>query len=433
MSKLERYSSYRDSGVEWIGKIPSDWKAIPLKACTEIKSIKNASNLELLSVYLELGVIRFKDITQKRTNVTSTDLSDYQIVNPGDLVLNNQQAWRGSVGVSKYKGIVSPAYIVLKLSELFNSDFANFYFRTGLVVSQYLINSRGVGTIQRNLYWAHLKQTYICIPPIDEQIKIASFLNTKTEQLDKAIKQKEQLIEQLKERRQILINDAVTKGLDKTVDMKDSGVEWIGKIPEHWEVKKLRYIGNTQNGISAGAEYFGSGFPFINYGDVYKNIELPKVVSGLANSSKEDRNTYSILKGDVFFTRTSETAIEIGFSSTCTETFNNAIFSGFLIRFRPNKKLYEGYSKFYFRSSIHRAYFVKEMNLVIRASLSQELLKNLPVILPPRDEQIKISNYIEKNNWKIDKAINLQQQQITKLKEYKTTLIDSVVTGKVRV
>ena len=199
------------------------------------------------------------------------------LVESGDLVLNNQQAWRGSVGVSFYaKGIVSPAYIVLMLSKKLYSSFANYYFRNGLTVSQYLINSRGVGTIQRNLYWSHLKQTYIGIPPKEEQINIANFLDKKTAQINEAIRQKEKLISLLKERRQVIIHKAVTQGLEATVKMKDSGVEWIGKIPEHWEVKAMRYLGNTQNGISAGAEYFGKGFPFISYGDVYKNIELPQ-------------------------------------------------------------------------------------------------------------------------------------------------------------
>ncbi|MGJ0321555.1 restriction endonuclease subunit S [Aliarcobacter cryaerophilus] len=207
---LDKDVEMMDSGVEWIGKIPKHWGILPLKACTKLKSIKNVPDLELLSVYLDLGVIRFKDVEQKRTNVTSIDLSDYQLVEKGDFVLNNQQAWRGSVGVSKYKGIISPAYIVLELSDKFNFIFANYYFRNKLTVSQYLINSKGVGTIQRNLYWGSLKQTYISIPPKNEQIKIVEYIENQTSKIDIAIELQQNYISKLKEYKASLIDSVVT-------------------------------------------------------------------------------------------------------------------------------------------------------------------------------------------------------------------------------
>ena len=216
--------------------------------------------------------------------------------------------------------------------------------------------------------------------------------------------------------------------------MRDSGVEWIGEVPEHWEIKRLRYIGTTQNGISAGAEYFGTGYPFVSYSDAYNNRELPCNVKDLAKSSVQDREQYSVEKGDVLFTRTSETVEEIGFASTCMETIENSTFAGFLIRFRPqNRFLIPGYSKFYFSAQLHRAYFIGEMNLVIRASLSQELLKKLPVIIPPKTEQKLIFDFLETTSTKFENAVTLLQQQIDKLKEYESILISSVVTGKIKV
>src|SRR5690606_22785261 len=160
----------------------------------------------------------------------------------GDLVLNNQQAWRGSVGVSRYKGIVSPAYLVLSLSEKIDADFADYFFRDSAMVSQYLISSKGVGTIQRNLYWGHLRRANIALPPKEEQAAIAKFLDIKTAQIDKAIGIKEKQIELLQERRQILIHNAVTRGLNPDAPMKDSGVEWIGEIPAHWEVESFKSV-----------------------------------------------------------------------------------------------------------------------------------------------------------------------------------------------
>lgn len=432
---FEKYDAYKDSALPSFGNVPKHWDIVPLCSITTLKSITNVVNEELLSVYLDKGVIRFDDVTEKRTNVTSLDLSKYQLVEEGDFVLNNQQAWRGSVGVSIYRGIVSPAYLVLKLSPKVDAKFANYFFRNSAMVSQYLINSKGVGTIQRNLYWQHLKRSDVVLPPREEQIEIAEFLNQKTSEIDQAIAIKERQIALLNERKQIVIQKAVTQGLDPNVPMKDSGVEWIGQIPEHWTVSKIRYLGTTQNGISAGGDYFGSGYPFVSYGDVYKNRVLPTEVEGLAQSNLSDQKSFSVKEGDIFFTRTSETIEEIGFTSVCFRTIDKAVFAGFLIRFRPSKKaqLLKEFSKYYFSSAMMRIYFVKEMNLVIRASLSQDLLKNLDVLLPPISEQKKIFEYLENVTEKIDLAISVKQSEIEKLKEYKTTLINDAVTGKIKV
>jgi len=177
---------------------------------------------------------------------------------------------------------------------------------------------------------------------------------------------------------------------------KYSGIEWIGEIPEHWGISKLRYIGSCQNGISAGADYFGSGFPFLTYGDVYRHREVPEDFSGLAKSSNIDQQRYSVQEGDVFFTRTSETVEEIGIASTCLKPVEQATFAGFLIRFRPNKEhLFAGFSKYFFRSYLQRKFFVSKMNLVTRASLGQDLLKEHPVFIIPLEEQVQIANFLD--------------------------------------
>ena len=262
-TKLKKYSNYKDSGVVSLGDIPNHWQILPLFTITELKSVTNQTENDLLSIYLDLGVVRFSDVKEKRTNATSKDLSKYQLVEPGDFVLNNQQAWRGSVGVSKYKGIISPAYIVLSLSEKLNTSFANYFFRDRSMVTQYLINSKGVGSIQRNLYYPYLRRANISLPPLQEQTAIAKFLDDKTQKIDEAIAIKQQQIALLQERQQILIQNAVTGKIiwsekeqkmiplvQSGVESKDSGVEWIGDIPEHWEVKRLKHIGNSIIGLN---------------------------------------------------------------------------------------------------------------------------------------------------------------------------------------
>ncbi len=217
--------------------------------------------------------------------------------------------------------------------------------------------------------------------------------------------------------------------MERYSEYKDSGVQWLGEIPRHWKTMRLGLLGECSNGVSKGGDYFGEGYPFVSYSDVYKNIELPHKVEGLANSTDEDRQRYSVEYGDVFFTRTSETIQEIGFSSTCLKTIPNAVFAGFLIRFRPTTSaLIPEFSKYYFRCNNLRSFYVTRMNLVTRASLSQSLLRQLNVTIPPVEEQYSIVSYLDERCGKIDKMLEGKQKQIELLAEMKQRIIADAVT-----
>lgn len=200
----------KDSGIPWIGMIPEHWEVYRFATICTAKSIKNCENEELLSVYLDRGVIKFSEDTSRRTNPTSKDLSNYQLVEYGDFVLNNQQAWRGSVGVSKYRGIISPAYFIFTLSPLLDTDFANILFRSKSIVAYYYICSKGIGSIQRNLDWPALKQKKVPLPPLDEQRAIVAHIEEKCNKVNSLITELEGEIEYLKEYKQKLIADCVT-------------------------------------------------------------------------------------------------------------------------------------------------------------------------------------------------------------------------------
>lgn len=430
--RSRRYDSYKDSGVEWLGDIPEHWEVFPLFALTQLKSITNCVGEELLSVYLDKGVIRFSDVTAKRTNVTSLDLSKYQLVEQGDFVLNNQQAWRGSVGVSSYRGIVSPAYIVLKLRESLNPSFANYLFRDGSMVSQYLINSKGVGTIQRNLYWPSLRRSSISLPPLPEQTAIAQFLDDKTTKIDEAIAIKQQQIALLKERKQILIHKAVTRGVTSSaVEMKDSGVEWIGEIPEHWEVSRLK---NHMNMIT--------GFPFKSDKYVDKGIKLARginVKEGVLDWKDtrywpkiEDHLIDYLLKdGDVLIamdgSKVGKNFCQIKDSDLPILLLQR------VARLRPKESLLSDFLYFNIvnRSFLQWVEMTKTDPMVPHISPAD--IKNFLITIPPLSEQKEIANYIETASTKIETAMSLKEQEISKLQEYKSSLINSVVTGKVRV
>lgn len=431
---MKKYDTYKDSGIEWIGEIPEKWKIGRVKQAF-IRSKEKAlqDNPTILSLTSRGVVVR--DMSQNDGQIAESYF-EYNKVESGDLLLNPMDLVTNAFSfVSNYNGVISPAYFNLKNKLTYCSDYYKYYFQLQYWNYSFFHHGKGVSIEHRwTLNEETLKAFPIPIPSEIEQQVIAKYLDQKTKEIDLLIIQKEKQITLFEEEKQAVINHVVTKGLNTDVELKDSEIDWLGDIPEYWDVKRLRYLGVCQNGISQSADYFGSGFPFINYGDVYKNFVLPETASGLANSTDSDQETYSVQEGDVFFTRTSETIEEIGLTSTCLKTIEKAVFSGFLIRFRPKTdRLIARFSKYYFRAHIHRKFFVKEMNLVTRASLSQELLKKLPVLLPPKEEQIEIADYLDQYISNVDSKIEKTIRLIESLKEYRTALISEVVTGKIKV
>ena len=211
---IEPNAPMKFSGTKLLGDIPEHWETAPLVSMAKEKSICDCTELQLLSVYLDEGVIPFAQKDEKRTNATSKDLSKYQRVDPGDFVLNNQQAWRGSVGVSFDTGIVSPAYIVLQMDDTLNREYANYLLRSRGMVDQYLVISRGVGSIHRNIYWSSLKRVIVPIPPKEEQERIVAYLKETVIKMQNAILYLTKEVETLEEYKTKLIADVVTGKID---------------------------------------------------------------------------------------------------------------------------------------------------------------------------------------------------------------------------
>ena len=293
------------------------------------------------------------------------------------------------------------------------------------------VQPKSIGSVIQFIKLGDLLNFNITLPSIEQQTIISNYLEFKIIQIDAILSKTRSSIEEYKKLKQAVITQAVTKGVRGEREMKDSGIDYIGQIPAKWVLGKLRNVGDTQNGISKSSEFFGKGFPFVSYSDVYKNYSLPFAVSGLVESTPEEQERYSVKEGDIFFTRTSETIEEVGFSCVCEKDIPNATFAGFLIRVRPfSDKLHTPYAKYYFRSTHLRFYLVKEMNLVTRASLGQSLLKSMPVLLPPLEEQKEIADYLDAKCAEIDRLIAKKEQLVKELESYKKSLIYEVVTGK---
>ena len=432
---------FKDSGVEWIGEIPTDWSIGRIKYNFYLKGRIGWQGLKA-DEFVDNGPFLVTGTDFENGNVNWSKcyhISEERYmeapeihVENGDLLVTKD----GTVGKVAYinnkpekVSLNSHLLLIRPNSQLYYNKFL-FWVIQSPIFDKYFSLSQN-GTIMASLSQEKINNFSFPLPGMETQQCIADYLDRKCSQIDAIIARQQEVIEKLKAYKLSVITEAVTKGLNPDVPMKDSGIDFIGSIPEAWRICRLRNIGTLQNGISKSGESFGHGFPFVSYGDVYRNFSLPVQVAGLIDSSDEERRNYSVESGDIFFTRTSETIEEVGFSSVCEETIPDATFAGFLIRVRPfTDDLVPKFAKYYFRSNHHRYYLVKQMNLVTRASLGQDLLKSMPVLVPPKDEQISIAAYLDKKCGAIESSIEYKQRVIERLTAYKKSLIHEVVTGK---
>ncbi len=417
MSKLEKYPKYKDSGVEWIGEIPEHWELTRL-------GTKFFERKEKVSdkIFAPLSVTKQGVVPQLDSAAKTNDGDNRKLVKAGDFVINSRSDRKGSSGISELDGSVSLINIVLE-PHGFESKYCNYLLKSNGFIEEFYRNGHGiVADLWTTRYW-DMKSIIINIPPTEEQIRIANYLDKKTAQINKAISLKEQMIEQLKERRQILINDAVTKGLDKTVKMKDSGIEWIGEIPEEWEVKKLKYIFKEINERSETGEE--------------ELLSLSKYQGVIPKSSLEERA--GMAKTLVGYKKVYQNNLVINKMQAVNGLLAVSKIEGIT---SPDYSVYrtisDKYNIDYYGSLLNQSMYLSEFKKVVTGvmegfiRLYTDDLYNISVQVPPKEEQKKIVEYIEEQTKKIDHVVTLQQKQIKKLEEYKATLIDSVVTGKVR-
>jgi type I restriction enzyme, S subunit len=437
---MKSYSSYKDSGVKWIGEIPSHWDSKRLKHVSNFQSGYSFKS-EDFSLDEEIPVVRIGDIGDiidfnKCIKIPKTFLDEHRdfIIRKNDIMVGMTGGTIGKSGKYIYDepSLLNQRVCLLRNQSSILNGLLYHYVKSEIFKRYIFFYCYGGG--QDNIGREDIMNMVIPISSKETQTQIVSFLDTKTQKIDELIEKTEQKIKLLKEKRTSLINHCVTKGLYPDVDMKDSGVEWIGEIPRDWNIIPLKFVGDFQNGIGKGSEFFGSGFPFMNYGDVYNNEITPISVDGKVQSDEIERERYSVLRGDVFFTRTSESKDDIGVSSVCLKTLDESVFSGFVIRFRffDNSQIPE-YSRYHFQTHWKKVFIESKMNIVTRSSLSQQVLGQLPVLIPSNEQQIQIVEYLDEQTQKIDSTIEKETQRIELLKEYRQSLISEVVTGKVDV
>ena len=425
MAKFKRYDSYKNSGVEWLGEIPSHWEIVRLGSkFIERKEKVSDKDFKPLSV-TKTGVVPQLD------NAAKTDDGDNRkLVRKDDFVINSRSDRKGSSGLSKFEGSVSLINIVLKPLDI-NLEYSNFMLKCNGFIEEFYRNGHGiVADLWTTRFW-DMKSIMLPIPPKDEQEKIASYLDEKIAKIDASISGKEKFIELLKEQKQIIINDAVTKGLNKNAKFKNSGVEWLGEIPSHWEVVRLGSLGifSKGNGISRN-ELVADGIPAILYGDIYTKYNYQAIEIKNFISTETSLKAVKISENDILLTGSGETKDDIG---KCVVFKGKKAFAGGdIIIFKQDKN-----NSTFLAYSLNSSYSIMQKTIMAKGEIIvhiySSMLKELLLPLPPKDEQEKIVEYIENKISKIDKLLNLEQECIKSLKEYKASLIDSVVTGKVKV
>lgn len=408
--------------LTWLENIPKTWAIKPLLSVSKEKSAKS-SNGELLSVYLDRGVIRASD-GSLGTHAPSETMDNYQSIEPGDFVLNNQQAWRGSVGVSFEYGIISPAYLVLGLSEELDSRYSNYLFRSRPIVDQFMLASQGVGTIQRQIHAPSFKNVLTIVPPLETQKRIASFLDEKTKAIDELIAKKEKLIELLREKRQSFIANAVTKGLEPGAKMKASGMDWLGSIPATWEVRRFKFIFHLiKRSIHDEDETITA------FRDGIVTLRKNRREEGFTFAFKEV-GYQGVNKGDLVIHGMDGFAGAIGVSDSRGKA--TPVYS---ICNPVNGLASTKYYAYLLRTLALNGY-IASLSRGIRERSTEfkwNVIGNLRVVIPEYKVQKQIVDHLDLEMEKIARATELIGSQIEKLKEYRSSLIYSTVTGKIKI
>ncbi|MDQ7882033.1 restriction endonuclease subunit S [Atlantibacter hermannii] len=436
MAKYKTYPEYKDSGVEWLGEVPNHWKTVSISRLFSRIKRTGYTEKELLSVYRDYGVIP-KSSRDDNNNKPSEDLSPYQLVEPNDLVMNKMKAWQGSIAISEYEGIVSPAYFVYKpnniLFELAHPRYVHYLLRNPIYVTQYLSRSKGIRVNQWDLDPDEFRNIELLLPDKTEQEKIYSFLDHETAKIDNLIEKQQQLIELLKEKCQTVISHAVTKGLNPDVPMKDSGVEWLGEVPDHWELVPLKYLCNFSGGGTPTKDnlsyWQGGSVPWVSPKDMKsfwisetQDYVTPKAVSESSTNYIEEGSLLMVVRSGIL-QRNIPVAINI-----VKVTMNQDMKA---LRF--NERMKAHYAAYFINGNVNSLLLEWTKEGATVESIEHEYLANGLIPVPPIDEQHSIIKSISGQMIRFELLEEKALTGIRLLQERRTALISAAVTGKIDV
>lgn len=422
---LKPYPAYKDPGVPWLREVPDHWKVVPNRAAFKEIKEKGHPNEEMLSVTITQGVIRQASLLSDTSKKDSSneDKSKYKLVCPGDIAYNKMRAWQGAVGASNYRGIVSPAYIVVRPRENQNPRFFHYLFRTPAFTKEAERWSYGISSDQWSLRPEEFKQIYSCVPHLPEQTSIVRFLDYIDWRIRRYINANKRLITLLNEQKQCIIHQVVTRGLDPNVRLKPSGVEWLGDIPEHWEVRRLKWLVKNVN------DQTNHKLP----SDAYVALEHVEGWTGrLTIPDREivfDSQVKRFSPNDVLFGKLRPYLAKVTrpqMKGVCVGEFfvlriiDSRVLPEFIEHKLRSRQLIDLINSSTFGAKMPRADWNFVGNVAISYPANQE--EQQRILTEIQNRTLEIQNVIDRSNCEIDL-----------LREYRTRLIADVVTGKLDV
>ena len=433
MVNLPKYDKYKNSGLEWLGEVPEHWQILRTKNIFRLITnfAPKNNNEELLSVYSDIGVKPRKELEERGNKASTTD--GYWIVKKGDFIVNKLLAWMGGIGLSEYDGVTSPAYDILRAYKPVNNKFYHYLFRNPICLNKLKQHSKGIMEMRLRLYFDEFGKIQLPYPPVEEQHKIVNFLDQKTEEIDRAIAHKKRLIELLEEQKNILINQAVTKGLNPNAPMKDTGINELGIIPKSWKLKRLKFaVNKIYDCKNRTPEYSKEGKYFV--------IRTSNVRSGkidLENGFYTDTENFiewtqkgKPMSGELVFTREApagEVAIIPDYPEMCLGQRMMGI--------KPNEnEVLSDFLLYFLQSEVLKKYVEINSAGSTVSHLRVSQVFNIPVAYPySSKEQLIISNYCKKIINLTNNISDAVQKQLNKLTELKQILVAEAVTGKIKI
>jgi len=411
----------KNSGVEWIGNIPSEWRIGRVKNAFTRKNEK-AHQEEPTILSLARSGVKIRDLSTGEGQIAES-YYNYNPVEPFDLLLNPMDLYSGAnCSISKVYGVISPAYINLKANKNYYPVFYDYYFKTQYWAMAFFAHGKGVSYDNRwTLSTETMMNYYIPVPSLHEQKRIADFLDSKVTQIDKIISETKASIENYKEYKQSVITEAVTKGLNKNVPMKDSGIEWIGEIPSEWKVHMLSQIFYQHK--CKNKDLQENNLLSLSYGKIKrKNID---VAGGLLPESFDNYNIIDV--NDIVLRLTDlqndHKSLRVGIVK------EKGIITSAYITLRSKENIETDYFYYYLHTfDIHKGFY--GMGCGVRQSLNFDELKKLKILYPSTKEQKSIVKFLDNKCAEIDNLILQKEKLITNLEEYKKSLIYEYVTGK---
>jgi type I restriction enzyme, S subunit len=437
---LAKYKEYKDTESFWLDKIPTHWNKLPGIAVFSEKQVKNFGLSEKRVLSLSYGKIIIKP-PEKLHGLVPESFETYQIVEPGDIIIRSTDLQNDKVslrvGKVNDKGIITSAYLCLKSKDGISEKYAHLMLHV-LDLTKVLY---GLGSgLRQNLSWTDFKRFPFFIPPIEEQKQIVRYLDWKTDRITNFIKEKKRMIELMKEQKQVLINDAVTGKVDVSTEKpyplyKDSGLEWLGMIPDGWKVRRLKTIATVQaSGVDKKSYTNEIPVRLCNYIDVYKNDRITDKIDFMsATATLEEIKSLKIRIGDVIITKDSESWKDIAVPSYVSDEID-AICAYHLSLIRTYKGELDGEFLFYaFLSNILSYQFQVSAVGVTRYGLSKGAIRGGIFPIPPLSVQIDICKYLASSIKNIEILMQKAYQEIQLIQEYRPRLISDVVTGKIDV